>query len=128
MAVRLARSAPEAHGSRFPRVLARRPEPATRQPRLARSPDGAQLPGAGAPGEFGLSFPDALTGVHATVFYDRIERVSKTQGDIALATMLGNAMAHELGDVLLGNTDTLPAGIHRSALGRGGVSSEQVWA
>ena len=58
------------------------------------------FPERALPGALGLSFPDALTGVHATVFYDRIERVSKTC-DIALATMLGNAMAHELGHVLL---------------------------
>ncbi len=75
------------------------------------------FPERALPGALGISFPNAQSGVHATVFYDRIERVSKT-GDIALATMLGNAMAHELGHVLLGNTDHSPAGIMKARWGK----------
>ena len=75
------------------------------------------FPERALPGALGISFPDALSGVHATVFYDRIERVSKT-GDVTLATMLGNAMAHELGHVLLGNTEHSPAGIMKARWGK----------
>jgi hypothetical protein len=75
------------------------------------------FPDRALPGALGISFPDALVGVHATLFYDRIERVSKT-GDVALATMLGHAMAHELGHVLLGNTQHSAGGIMKACWGR----------
>ena len=51
------------------------------------------------------------------IFYDRVERMSKT-GDITLATMLGHAMAHELGHVLLGNTEHSAAGIMKARWGK----------
>ena len=75
------------------------------------------FPERALPGVLGISFPDAQTGVHATVFYDRIERASKT-GDVALATMLGHAMAHELGHVLLGNIEHSPAEIMKARWGK----------
>ncbi len=75
------------------------------------------FPERALPGALGISFPDAQTGVHATVFCDRIERVSKT-GDVALSTMLGHAMAHELGHALLGNTEHSPAGIMKARWGK----------
>ncbi|MGA7415865.1 MAG: hypothetical protein WBW33_35665 [Bryobacteraceae bacterium] len=75
------------------------------------------FPERALPGALGISFPDARSGVHATIFYDRFERVSKT-GDVALATMLGHAMAHELGHVLLGNTEHSAAGIMKARWGR----------
>jgi len=75
------------------------------------------VPERALPGALGISFPDALTGVHASIFYDRIERVSKT-GDVALATMLGHAMAHELGHVLLGSTEHSAGGIMKARWGK----------
>jgi hypothetical protein len=75
------------------------------------------FPERALPGALGISFPDALAGVHATIFYDRIERVSKT-GDVTLSAMLGHAMAHELGHVLLGNTEHSPAGIMKARWGK----------
>ena len=55
--------------------------------------------------------------MHATVFYDRIETVSKT-GDVSLSTMLGHAIAHEIGHVLLGTTDHSRSGIMKARWGR----------
>jgi hypothetical protein len=75
------------------------------------------FPEGALPGALGVSLPDAKFGVHATIFYDRIERVSKT-GDVALATMLGHAMAHELGHVLLGNTEHSAIGIMKARWGK----------
>jgi len=65
------------------------------------------------PGALGYSLPDARFGVHATVFYDRMETVSKT-GDVSLSTMLGHAIAHEIGHVLLGTIDHSPSGIMKA--------------
>jgi hypothetical protein len=75
------------------------------------------FPERSLPGALGYSLPDARFGVHATLFYERIEAVSKT-GDIALATMLGHAIAHEIGHVLLGTTDHSPSGIMKARWGR----------
>jgi hypothetical protein len=47
--------------------------------------------------------PDAQIGVNVTIFYDRLERFSES-GEIEGPTLLGHAMAHEIGHVLLGST------------------------
>jgi hypothetical protein len=65
------------------------------------------------PRALGYSLPDARFGVNATVFYDRIETVSK-MGDVSLSAMLGHAIAHEIGHVLLGTTDHSPSGIMKA--------------
>ena len=51
--------------------------------------------------------------MNATVFYDRIERF-KDSSEIDLATVLGHAIAHEIGHVLLGTTAHSPAGIMKA--------------
>ena len=110
-------NAPEAHetDSHAASPGVRNQQPDTRNylvPRMVRD-----FPERALPAALGISFPDAQSGVHATVFYDRIERASKT-GDVTLATILGHAMAHELGHVLLGNTEHSPAGIMKARWGK----------
>jgi hypothetical protein len=68
-----------------------------------RMPHGADS-GKGAepvlPRALGFALPFGKDGIHVTIFNERVERFSK----IALATvpkLLGNAMAHEIGHVLL---------------------------
>ena len=75
------------------------------------------FPERSLPGALGYSLPDARFGVHATVFYDRVEWVSRT-GDVSLSTMLGHAIAHEIGHVLLGTTDHSPLGIMKARWGK----------
>jgi len=69
------------------------------------------------PGALGYALPDAEIGVNATVFYDRIERFSESgamPGEIDLPSLLGYAMAHEIGHVLLGTTGHSPDGIMKA--------------
>ncbi len=68
------------------------------------------------PGVLGYSLPDARFGSHAIIFYNRVERASAS-GDIDLATMLGHAMAHEIGHVLLGSTEHSVDGIMKARWG-----------
>jgi hypothetical protein len=53
------------------------------------------------PGAIGFALPSARQGVHVTLFYDRIEGLAEKVSP-GIAKILGNAMAHELGHVLLG--------------------------
>jgi hypothetical protein len=48
--------------------------------------------------------------VHATIFYDRIERIAQTVPP-SVEQILGNAMAHEIGHVLLGSPEHSGNGI-----------------
>ena len=52
------------------------------------------------PGALGYALPDAEVGVNAMIFFDRIERFRKS-GEVDLPTLLGHAMAHEIGHALL---------------------------
>ncbi len=65
------------------------------------------------PGALGYALPGAEIGVNAVIFYDRIQRF-KASGEIELPTLLGHAMAHEVGHVLLGTTEHSPAGIMKA--------------
>jgi len=62
------------------------------------------------PDELGYALPDATIGVNASVFYDRIERLHKS-AEIDLPILLGHALAHEIGHVLLGTKDHSATGI-----------------
>jgi hypothetical protein len=53
------------------------------------------------------------TGCYADLFYDRAERLRETSG-ASLASILGHAIAHELGHLLLGTNSHSPAGIMRA--------------
>jgi hypothetical protein len=56
--------------------------------------------------------PASGTGVLATVYVDRVERMTRgSNGD--LGTLLGRAMAHEIGHLLMGRTAHATAGLMR---------------
>ena len=75
------------------------------------------LPEASLPDEMGYSLPDARFGPHAEIFYNRIERVGAS-GEIDLATLLGYAIAHEIGHVLLSPMEHSPVGIMKARWGK----------
>jgi hypothetical protein len=75
------------------------------------------FPDSCLPGALGFSLPEARFGSHAMIFFNRVERVSSS-GDIDVATLLGHAMAHEVGHVLLGSNEHSPNGIMKARWGR----------
>lgn len=64
-------------------------------------------------GALGRAFPEAQTGVNAMIFYDRIERLRHSD-EIDVGTVLGLAIVHEIGHVLLGSAGHSQAGIMKS--------------
>jgi hypothetical protein len=52
----------------------------------------------------------AQTGVQASVFYDRIEAL-RARVNLELYVILGHAMAHEIGHVLLGSREHATGGL-----------------
>ena len=74
------------------------------------------FPARSLPGALGYSLPDAQAGAHATVFYDRVEPLGQT-GMIGVPVLLGHAMAHEIGHVLIGTTEHSPGGIMKARWG-----------
>jgi hypothetical protein len=62
------------------------------------------------PNALGFSLPAAHSGVHVTMFYDRIENVSLVVPG-TVQKILGNALAHEIGHVLLGSGEHSRRGI-----------------
>jgi hypothetical protein len=75
------------------------------------------FPAHALPGALGYAFPDTQSGVQATVFYDRIEALNRVNA-ISVSTLLGHAMAHEIGHVLLGTTEPSPGGIMKARWGK----------
>lgn len=75
------------------------------------------FPARALSGALGFSLPDAKTGAQVTVFYDRIEPLGQS-GVIGVSALLGLAMAHEIGHVLLGTTEHSPEGIMKARWGR----------
>jgi len=71
---------------------------------LPANPSGAGL---------GYALPLAQEGVHATVYYDRVEKLCLG----STANLLGAAMAHEIGHVLLGSTKHSAHGIMKARWG-----------
>jgi hypothetical protein len=65
----------------------------------------------------GVSLPNAQYGVSATVFQERVESLCQTAGQ-DFAIILGHAIAHELGHVVLASHGHTPAGIMRARWGR----------
>jgi hypothetical protein len=55
--------------------------------------------------------PRTGTGVLATVYVDRVERLARRSGD--LGTLLGRAMAHEIGHLLMGGSAHAARGLMR---------------
>jgi hypothetical protein len=58
----------------------------------------------------GFALPDASTGVHAFIFYDSLEQLTNPRV-VTPPKMLGHAIAHEIGHVLLGSGHHSPAGL-----------------
>jgi len=69
------------------------------------------------PGALGYALPDAQTGVHAIIFYDRVQELTQPSV-ITLPNALGHGMAHEIGHVLLGSTKHSPFGIMKANRGK----------
>ena len=61
--------------------------------------------------------PEKGTHASASVFYDRVEQVARG-GAAARAVILGHAMAHELGHLLLGSNSHSPVGLMRAQWSR----------
>jgi hypothetical protein len=69
------------------------------------------------PCALGFALPDARSGVHAVIFYDRIQELLPP-GVISLPKMLALVMAHEIGHVLLGSLQHSSAGIMKAVWDR----------
>jgi len=69
------------------------------------------------PGALGYALLDAQTGVHAVIFYDRVQELTP-RGTITLPNALGHGMAHEIGHVLLGSTEHSSVGIMKANWGK----------
>jgi len=61
-------------------------------------------------GALGFALPMAQTGVHASVFYDRVEAL-RAWVNLERYVILGHAIAHEIGHVLLGSPEHAPGGL-----------------
>jgi hypothetical protein len=62
----------------------------------------------------GVSYLSAAgIGCYADLFYDRAQHLHEISG-ASLASILGHAIAHELGHLLLGTNSHSPAGIMRA--------------
>ena len=62
---------------------------------------------------FGYACPPGNRAAYATVFYQRIEEAAK-QGEASESQLLGHAVAHELGHVLIGSNSHSERGIMRA--------------
>jgi hypothetical protein len=67
---------------------------------------------------FGFALPDASTGVHAFIFYDRVEQLTDPRL-VTVPKMLGNAMAHEVGHVLMGSIEHSSTGLMKARWDKG---------
>ena len=75
-------------------------------------------PATFAPGALGYSLPLAGQGAHATIFYERVEKLSLSlQVGPDTGMLLGAAIAHEIGHVLLGSTEHSAEGIMKARWG-----------
>jgi hypothetical protein len=63
-----------------------------------------------------LSCAEADGGCFVNVFYQRAEELAK-DGDLGLAKVLGHAIAHEIGHLLLGSNAHSPTGLMRGKWG-----------
>lgn len=79
--------------------------------RLVRSVRDSPADGGEALGT-ALVDPATLTGVLATVYVDRVERLAQG-ADATLGTWLGRAMAHEIGHLLMGRAAHAAHGLMR---------------
>lgn len=75
------------------------------------------VPATALPRALGFALPWAQNGVHVTMFYDRIEEVALSVPPCA-AKILGNALAHEIGHVLLGSEQHSRNGVMKAVWSR----------
>jgi hypothetical protein len=76
------------------------------------------IPGHADRTDLGYALPHARHGVHATVYYDMVERLfvgGRAMPNIG--NLLGAAMAHEIGHVLLGSNEHSIQGIMKATWG-----------
>jgi hypothetical protein len=69
------------------------------------------VPAGGYAGATGYALPFARQGAHATVFYDRVENLSAASVGPRAGSLLGAAITHEIGHVLLGSSEHSAEGI-----------------
>jgi len=69
-----------------------------------------RTPASLLPGALGYALPFAHTGAHVLIFYDRVEALARILNEPTYA-VLGHAMAHEVGHVLLGSSEHPSAGL-----------------
>lgn len=68
------------------------------------------------PGALGFALPFAHRGAHVTIFYDRMEALTKSV-NAPMYVILGNVIAHEMGHVLLGSSDHAKGGLMQERWG-----------
>jgi hypothetical protein len=68
--------------------------------------------------DLGYALPHARQGAHATVYYDKVEKLFlSAQAMPGIENLLGAAMAHEIGHVLLGSEEHSAQGIMKARWG-----------
>jgi hypothetical protein len=77
--------------------------------RLVRRTPATVLPRA-----LGFALPFAHTGAHVSIFYDRVEAVTRGMNAV-MYVVLGHAMAHEIAHVLLGSTEHSAGGLMQNS-------------
>jgi hypothetical protein len=70
----------------------------------------SRMPASVLPGAIGYALPFAHTGAHVVVYYDRVQALS-ARVNTESYIILGYAMAHEIGHVLLGSSEHSEAGL-----------------
>lgn len=90
--------------------------------RIVTAPPGAP------PGSLGFSFVDVVerAGTLATVYADRVTDLARL-GDIEMGRLLGRAMAHEVGHLLLGTTRHSNRGLMRGTWTTGELRLDRPW-
>ena len=71
------------------------------------------MPGNCFPGALGYALPHARAGANVSIFFDRVETFS-AQFIVASYVVLGDAMAHEIGHVLLRSPEHSAGGLMRA--------------
>jgi hypothetical protein len=93
-----------------------RPVPDTREYLVVALVRG--MPAEVYPAATGYALPFARQGAHATVFYDRVEKLYFSSPRMpTIAKLLGATMAHEIGHVLLGTSEHSAHGIMKARWG-----------
>ena len=72
-----------------------------------------QGPPHGLPNALGFALPCAKYVSHANIFVDRCQTVVKDIQTLSFSNVMGHAIAHEIGHVLLGPTEHSAAGLMR---------------